>query len=201
MPELFFTGLLIGAIIGAPIGPVGTATLLEMTAGSHRRAVAGMTGCIAAEIVLLFVAVFGTGRLSAYLISLPKIVPVAVGMVMLAIGLYYLMATRLPRLGGATTFLIAFKITLLAPNNLAALIALIVAMGLAAKLNSPTHDAAFMIGELLGVTLCWIGLLWLGWRLRRYPGTQKAVPWLRRGTGAVMIMAGAIIVARQFLSL
>jgi arginine exporter protein ArgO len=201
VPELFFTGLLIGAIVGAPIGPVGTATLLELTAGSYRRAVAGMSGCIAAEIVLLFVAVFGTGRLSAYLISLPKIVPVAVGMVMLAIGLYYLIATRMPRLGSATTFLIAFKITLLAPNNLAALIALIVAMGLAARLNGLAHDAVFMVGEFLGVMFCWLGLLWLGWRLRRHPSMPKAVPWLRRGTGAIMIIAGTIIIARQFFPL
>jgi putative LysE/RhtB family amino acid efflux pump len=197
VPELFFAGFLIGVIVGAPIGPVGSATLLEITAGSTRRAVSGMAGCIVAEMVLLCVAVFGTSRLSTYLGSLPRIVAIAVGAAMVGIGIYYLLAAKMPRLGSGTTFIVAFKITLLAPNNLAALVALIAAMGLPAKLGSVAPNAAFMTGELFGVTSGWIILLLLGRRLRDRPGVQSAVPWLRRTTGAIMIVSGGVIIGQQ----
>ncbi len=195
--SLFLRGLLIGAIIGAPLGPIGTATLLEMTSGSLRRAVASMSGCVAAELVLLAFAVFSIGHLSGFMTSLPKLVPIAVGVAMLAIGLYYLTATQPPKIGSVTTFVIAFKITLLTPNNLAGLVALIAAMGIAAKLNSFTHDAEFMTGEVLGVSLGWAGLLWVGWHLRHGPKAQRFIPWLRRGVGAVMIAVGSILVIQQ----
>jgi putative LysE/RhtB family amino acid efflux pump len=194
---LFLSGVLVGVIIGAPLGPIGSITLLELTSGNLRRAVASMSGCVTAELVLLVFAVFSVGRLSSFMTSLPKFVPIAVGMAMLAIGFYYLTATQMPKIGSVATFVLAFKITLLAPNNLAGLVALIAAMGIAAKLNSFTPDAVFMAGEMLGVLLGWMGLFWVGWRLRHDPRAQRFIPWLRKGVGAIMIVVGSILVVQQ----
>jgi len=194
--ELFFSGLLIGVVVAAPIGPIGTATLLAAATGDYRAALGGMAGCILAELVLLIVAVAGAGSLGGYLASPPRIVPIGVGLALFALGLYYLMATHMPKLGGVTTFLFAFKITLLAPNNLAGLLALIVAMGLAGKLHSPAAAVSFMLGEFLGVTASWMALFGLGLRLRHNPTVSRAVPWLRRGVGAFMAIVGLLVVAR-----
>jgi putative LysE/RhtB family amino acid efflux pump len=196
MIELVLFGLLIGAIVAAPVGPIGTATFVHAMDGQKYPALAGMAGCIAAEMVLLAVAVFGAAQLRKHLTAPPPVVYIAVGSALVVLGLYYLTARRIPPLAGTASFLVAFKITLLSPNNLAAQMALITALGLAATLNTAAHAFGFMFGELVGLLLSWMALLSLGWRLGRSETAKKALPWLRRGVGAFIAITGIAIVAR-----
>jgi putative LysE/RhtB family amino acid efflux pump len=197
--QLFLMGLVIGTIVAAPIGPIGTATFVETVAGNYRIAVAGALGCVSAELVFLLIAVLGVIHFNASLAALPRIFHLLVGLAILLIGIYYLMATRAVQFGRIATFLVAFKITAFNPSNLAVLVSLIVAMGAASKLNSATHDIIFMLGEFLGVVLTWAGLIGLGWRLQRSARAKRAVPWLRRGVAFIMIIAGSTIVLQQIL--
>jgi threonine/homoserine/homoserine lactone efflux protein len=116
---------------------------------------------------------------------------------MLLIGLYYLLVQREPQINSAIAFLIGFKLTLLSPNNLAAIVALIVAFGMASALDSIASGAVFLAGEFLGVALAWLGLLALGRRLRRHAAAKSAIPWMRRATGILMLIAGSTILAQQ----
>jgi putative LysE/RhtB family amino acid efflux pump len=193
--ELVGAGLLIGAIVGAPIGPVGTATFIHAMAGHTRTALGGVAGCVAAEISLAVLAVINAALLRNYLTDLPEVARLGVGMILLIIGFYYLLAPHLPKPGAVASFLIAFKITLLSPHNILALIALIAAMGLAPKLNSISHAAAFIFGELISVTAYWIILVCLGLRMRNNDKLKVVVPWFRRGVGAFMIFAAIGIIA------
>jgi putative LysE/RhtB family amino acid efflux pump len=194
--QLLLVGLLVGAIVASPIGPVGTATLTEMLAGNYRKAFAGTAGCVAAELVLALIAVFGVIRFHVSLGTVPPAVNAAVGWMMLLIGFYYLVVQREPQFNGVTAFLVAFKLTLLSPNNLAAILALIVAFGMASLLDSPTNAAVFLAGEFFGVILAWLCLLGLGWRLRQHAAAKKAIPWMRRATGILMLVAGSTILAQ-----
>lgn len=200
MPDLFLSGLLIGAIVGAPVGPIGTAVLIETIGGNLRGAIAGMSGCFVAEVLLIGVAVLGAGEAGAFLTSLPRIVPITAGAIVVAIGLYYVAAASMPRFGDVTTFLVAFKITAFTPHNLAALVTFILTMNLAPRLNSPAAAAVFVSGELLGVLLGWIGLLLVGWRLRRSPKVHTAIPWLRRSVGIIMVLFGTILLTEQIFA-
>jgi len=132
--DLFLIGFGIGMIVAAPIGPIGTAALIEAIAGNYTAAFAAMAGCICAEFGLLLIAVFTVVHLNATSLAVPNVVHLSVGLAFLLVGLYYLTARRMSPVGGVTTFLIAFKITLFSPNNLAALVASIVAMGVPARL-------------------------------------------------------------------
>jgi putative LysE/RhtB family amino acid efflux pump len=193
--ELVGAGLLIGAIVGAPIGPIGTATFIHAMAGHTRTALGGVAGCVVAEISLAVLAIANVVLLKNYLTDLPQVDRLGIGIVLLFIGLYYLLARQLPRPGAAASFLIAFKITLLSPQNILALMALIAAMGLAAKLNSVSHAAAFIFGELISVTAYWIVLVCLGLRMRNNDRVKVVVPWFRRGVGAFMMLAAIGIIA------
>lgn len=195
--QLLLMGFLIGTIVSAPIGPIGTATLVETVAGNYRMAVASTAGCVSAELVLLSIAVFCVVHLDAVLGQVPRVVSLLVGLALVMMGLYYLLARRDVRLPPLTSFFIAFQITLLSPNNIAALVALIVAMGVAPYLDNLTSDVLFMLGELIGVIFCWALLIGLGWRLRQSEVAKKAVPLLRKGVAAVMIGAGLAIITQQ----
>jgi arginine exporter protein ArgO len=115
----------------------------------------------------------------------------------LLVGLYYLTAKHMVPAGGVTTFLIAFKMTLFLPNNLAAPVAAIVAMGVPARLGSFANDVAFASGEFSGVVVCWLSLIGLVALLHRKPLARRAIPWLRKGVGGVMMAAGLIIIMEQ----
>jgi putative LysE/RhtB family amino acid efflux pump len=195
--DLFLIGFGIGMIVAAPIGPIGTATLVEAIAGNYTAAFAAMAGCVCAEFGLLLIAVFGVVHLNATSLALPNVVHLSVGLAFLLVGLYYLTAKRISPVGGVTTFVIAFKITLFSPNNLAALVAAIVAMGVAARLSSFGNDAAFAAGEFSGVVVCWLSLVGLAALLQRKPLARRAIPWLRKGVGVVMMAAGLIIIVVQ----
>jgi hypothetical protein len=151
--DLFLIGFGIGMIVAARVGPIGTATLVETIAGNYSVAFAAMAGCICAEFGLLLIAVFGVVHLNATSLALPNIAHLSVGLALLLVGLYYLTAKQMSPVGGVTTFLIAFKITLFSPNNLAALVAAIVAMGVPARLSSFANDAVFAAGEFSGVVV------------------------------------------------
>jgi hypothetical protein len=110
--ELILFGLLVGVIIAAAIGPVGIATFVHAMAGQKYPALAGMGGCIAADMVLLAAAIFSAAWFEAYLVALPWAVYATIGLVLAAVGLYYLMGRRIPQPGGAVSFIVAFKITL-----------------------------------------------------------------------------------------
>jgi threonine/homoserine/homoserine lactone efflux protein len=198
MLELFAGGFLIGVTVGAPIGPIGTTSLIQVMAGNLRAALAGMAGCIAAEMVLVTVAILATAELKAYLVDLPAPVYLAVAVLLLAIGLHLILAARMPKLGRVASFLLAFKVTLLSPNNLVALMALIAAMGFASRLDRLVHNLAFVGGELIGLVACWSGVLWLGWRVRSNRKVGTMIPWLRRGVGLFVIVMAIAIIVRQF---
>jgi putative LysE/RhtB family amino acid efflux pump len=195
--DLFLIGFGIGMIVAAPIGPIGTATLVEIIAGNYTAAFAAVAGCICAEFGLLLIAVFGIVHLNATSLALPNIAHLSVGLAFLLVGLYYLTAKRMAPVGGVTTFLIAFKITLFSPNNLAALVAVIVAMGVPARLSSFANDAVFAAGEFSGVVVCWLSLIGLVALLHRKLLARRAIPWLRKGIGFMMMAAGLMIIMVQ----
>jgi putative LysE/RhtB family amino acid efflux pump len=182
--ELIGGGLIVGIIVAAPVGPIGTASLMQMTAGDHRSALAGMAGCVAAEVILIALAVLATNEVKAFLTDLPQLVYLGVSLILLALGLYFAFSNQMLQLGGVASFIVAFKVTLLSPNNLLALITLITTLGFAARLDSPLRASAFISGDLLGVVLCWAGILWLGWQLRR-------------AVGAFMVITAISIMLRQ----
>ena len=197
MVELIAGGFLIGVTAGAPIGPIGTASLVQIMAGNRQSALAGMAGCIAAEMTLFSIAILATAELKAYLTALPPPIYFGLGLLLLAIGFYFMFASQMPNLGRVASFLVAFKVTLLSPHNLLALMALIAAMGLAPRLDSPRHDLALIGGELLGLVACWAGAMWLGWRMRANRRVEVMLPWLRRGVGILLVFTALAIVARQ----
>lgn len=73
---------------------------------------------------------------------------------------------------------------------------MIAALGLTAQLTTVARAVCFMFGELAGLLLVWAGPLWLGWRLRHNETAKSAIPWLRRGVGALMLVMGIAIIVR-----
>jgi threonine/homoserine/homoserine lactone efflux protein len=195
---LFLYGLLVGAIVAAPTGPVGIASVTQVVRGHLRTALAIMAGCILAEVLNSTAAVFGSAHYSDLLNHPPAWVYLAAGLLLTGAGIWYL-ATH-PEPGRRDyAFAGAFGATMLnihIPN----LMLVLTMLGLPPLFTSTAAKLVFIGGEVLAVGVVWALLLALvQWRQRHGQGWRHLLPWLHRATGLALIGLGLYTLAEGFL--
>lgn len=199
MLALFGLAILMGMMTAVPLGPVGAAGVLYMMMGKRRSAKACAYGCLAAELVIVLVAV-GMGWYFRDFLGRPApALELMVGLVVACFGGYLLVKPQLPDLGVKLSGILSFKITLLSPNNLAGVVALMAFLGITRRLEGWDDVLIVVVGHVLGLALTWTLALLFGRWMRKSGRAENALPWLVRGVAVVLLLAGLALVAKVAL--
>ncbi len=197
------TGLVIGMIMSAPIGPVN---FLCFHRTLHRGLTAGMMvglGATLADGIFASIAIFGLKFASQFIENNIGIMQVVGGLLIIGFGLYLLrhkpLAVPPPHTGKQKTwrgFLTGVALVLTNPGNF---------FGFAAMFSGITdvitgapswfHGVNFIIGVVLGALLWWSLFTSLVWFMRGKI-TQTTLVKINRISGALILLCGILLVGR-----
>ncbi|MGL4650842.1 MAG: LysE family translocator [Caldilineaceae bacterium] len=193
--SLLPAALLIGVTIAAPVGPITVLYVRRALANGWRSGMATALGAASADAVYAAIAAFGLSFLSDTLVSLQDPVRLVGGLFLLYLGARIFRARpaeqaaqaeggSLARDYGSTLFL-----TLTNPMTILIFAGVFTGAGLAAyqQGGGQTCPAALVAGVFLG-SMLWAGSLVTAAALFRARFTPRAMQWVNRISGGVIIL-------------
>ncbi len=87
-----------------------------------------------------------------------------------------------------------FALTLINPVTLLAFLGIFAAVGLSRRSATIGHAAILVLGVLVGSLLWWLGLSF-GIGLFRRSIEPRHLAWINRGSGAILLLSGAALLA------
>lgn len=195
--DFFFKGLVIGASIAAPVGPIGLLCIQRtMLQGRFHGFVSGL-GAATADAVYGSIAGFGIDFISTFLIDQTKWVRLTGGVVLLLMGIKGLRskpAEHAVRTADSTSgigwsYLSTLLLTIANPMTILSFVAVFAALGV----ENPSHDYAGAILATLGVffgsALWWLMLSsFAGWLTDKL--NRTALLWIGRSSAVVIMGFG-----------
>jgi threonine/homoserine/homoserine lactone efflux protein len=200
MPSyLFLRGLAIGFALAAPVGPVGVLCVRRALAdGRHAAFVAGM-GAAFADTFYGAVAGLGLTVVSSFLMEHHIFLRVAGGLVLIVLGISSL-RMRAPfeptedcGPGLFKDFVSTFLITLTNPGTIFASMGVFAAFGAFGQQDMGS-SMILILGIFGGSTLWWLILSGAA-SAARARLSPRALDWLNRGSGIMLVLFGLGIIA------
>ena len=195
--SFFLKGIIIGASVSAPVGPVGLLCInRSLTEGRLRGFVSGL-GAATADMLFCIIAGFGFTFVSRFLeeqalwISLVG----ACGLVFLGVRIFFGRPEEksCAVTGGdlAHVYLSTFVLTLINPVTILFFVALFTSLGVTLSHQDYPSLALLIIGVLLGAVLWWFILTGCVSLLHRKL-TQEAIRWVNRISGTIVMVLGLL---------
>jgi len=163
MPLIYlFSGLLIGVLVAAPLGPVNLICIRRTLAYSRRNGFTVGMGAALADTIFGGIAAFGLSSVMAHVNRVNGWFEIVGGLILIAVSIN--LWTKHPhmsdavdtvrdRLKGAAG---AFTLTIMNPMTILGFIALFVALGLQDMGQQPLNGVMITVGIFLGSSLWWL---------------------------------------------
>jgi threonine/homoserine/homoserine lactone efflux protein len=195
--SFFFKGLLIGAAVSAPVGPIGLLCInRSLTEGRVRGFVSGL-GAATADMVFCIIAGFGFTFVSRFLEEQALWISFvgACGLVFLGLRIFF---SRPEEKSCAVTggdlahiYLSTFALTLINPVTILFFVALFTSLGVTLSREDYPSLMLLILGVLSGAVLWWFFLTGCVSLLHRRL-TQKTLRWVNRTSGTIVMVLGLL---------
>jgi threonine/homoserine/homoserine lactone efflux protein len=197
----FLKGITIGLIIAVPVGPIGIMcvrrTIFE---GKLAGFVSGL-GAATADAVFGIIAASGLSVVSDWLLGYQWWLRGAAGCLLLFIGGHSLLVKPPAKLASPPDpeslswhYVSTFALTLTNPVTVLAFLAIFAAVGLSGGAATFEHAAILVLGVWVGSLVWWLALsLSIGLLVRSFEPRHLA--WIHRGSGAILLVSGAALLA------
>jgi threonine/homoserine/homoserine lactone efflux protein len=197
-------GIVVGFVIAVPVGPVGVVcvrrTIFE---GKLAGFVSGL-GAATADAVFGIIAGFGLTMVSDWLLDYQEWLRAAGAGFLLMIGARAFVTSAEVRAEAqpdpeslSWDYASTFALTLINPVTLLAFLGIFAAVGLSGPSATIGHAAILVLGVLVGSLLWWLGLSF-GIGLFRRSIEPRHLAWINRGSGAILLLSGAALLADLF---
>lgn len=202
LPGLLPAAILIGVTIAAPVGPITVLYVRRALANGWRSGMATALGAASADSIYAAIAAFGLTFLSETLVSLQNPVRLVGGLFLLYLGIRIFRARPAEQAAqaaggslaqdyGSTLFL-----TLTNPMTILIFAGVFTGAGLAAyqQGGGQGQPVVLVVGVFLG-SILWAGSLVTAAALFRARFTPRAMQWVNRISGAVIIIFALVTLA------
>ena len=201
MFELFLKSMAIGALIAAPVGPVGGLCVRRtLLYGTLCGLVSGL-GAATADVVFCLIAGLGLNVILSFIAQERFWLSIAGGLFLVYLGFKVFLTPPAKgqltdqRLGYPKAFTSAFLLTITNPIVVLSFIALFAAMGVAGVDIDLKTGVVFNSGVFLGSSLWWIVLTAIFGRLRSRLGSHGLV-WVNRAAGVIILVSSIFVFLR-----
>ncbi len=191
-------GLLLGFSIAAPVGPIGVLCIRRTLAdGPWMGFVSGM-GAATADAAYGAIAAFGLTALSQPLLTQAFWMRLIGGLFLIGLGVRTMFArpggqTSAPvRAGALAAYGSTLMLTLTNPMTILAFAAAFAGLGMAGEQGGTCGASLLVAGVFLGSAAWWLTLSSLVARLRRHL-SLRALHWVNRGSGAILVGFGVVV--------
>ncbi|MGH7044979.1 MAG: LysE family translocator [Stellaceae bacterium] len=202
---LLVKGIVVGIVIAVPVGPVGVLCLRRtIFAGRLSGLVSGL-GAATADALFGAIAAFGLTFVSSWLFGYENALRAGGGAYLIYSGgsaLWSRTPDRLTDTPDAETllrdFASAFALTITNPVTIVVFLAIFAALGLGGTRATLPRACFMVLGVWLGSLLWWFGLS-AGVGFFRRSIEPRHLAWIGRGSGLVLLLSGAALVASVVL--
>ncbi|HME44465.1 MAG TPA: LysE family transporter [Syntrophorhabdales bacterium] len=195
--SFFFKGLLIGAAVSAPVGPIGLLCInRSLTEGRVRGFVSGL-GAATADMVFCIIAGFGFTFVSRFLDEQAVWISFvgACGLLFLGLRIFFSKPEEksCANTGGdlAHIYLSTFALTLINPVTILFFVAVFTSLGVTLSREDYPSLTLLIVGVLAGAVLWWFLLTGCVSLLHRRL-TQKTIRWVNRISGTIVMVLGLL---------
>ena len=198
-PTFLARGLVIGFGVAMAIGPMSLLTMRRTIAHGRLYGLVSGVGIASADASYAAVAAFGLAAITAVLVGARTALAFVGGVVLVWLAIRTIRAHPASsaaaaddRPGMPAAFLSIYGMTMTNPMTILSFAGIFAGLGLAG--HGGTEAALLTIGVFLGSSLWWVGLTAVVGRLRSRV-TPRALAWVNRVSGAVLLVFGAIAIA------
>lgn len=202
--NFFFKGLIAGAIIAVPVGPVGIICITRaLSWGAPYGLVSGL-GIATADALSAAIAAFGWTLIADFLAGEQKWLRLMSGMFFLYLGSRLLRAKSaapgtLPsrQAGLSAAYASMFFLTLTNPVTLLSFIALFAALGVEKAGVNYLSAAALTLGAFVGSALWWVILEFLIYSPNIKFDSHR-LRWISRLAGLIIVLFGCFVIFQLY---
>ena len=200
----FLKGIVVGAVIAVPVGPVGILCLHRTIFEGRLSGLVSGLGAATADSLFGAVAAFGLSFVSNWLFGYEKWLRAAGGIYLLYIGGSALLSGVRDRIAEQSNpetlfrdFASAFALTITNPVTILVFLAIFAALGLGTQ--ATLVDASILVlGVWVGSFVWWLGLS-VGIGLFRRAIEPRHLAWISRASGIILFATGAALLATVVL--
>jgi threonine/homoserine/homoserine lactone efflux protein len=192
---LFFKGLIIGASVSAPVGPIGLLCInRSLTEGRVRGFVSGL-GAATADMLFCIIAGFGFTFVSRFMNEQALLIRLVGAFCLIVLGLRIFVAKPEEKScavsGGdlAHIYVSTLFLTLINPITVLFFVALFTSLGLSFTQHAHLSLALLTSGVFVGAVLWWFLLTGAVSRLHRRL-SQETMRWVNRVSGTIIMVLG-----------
>lgn len=194
---MFWTGLILGFSIAAPVGPIGVLCIRRTLADGRAAGLVSGLGAATADAIYGFIAGFGLTFISALLLSQSGWLRLVGGLFLLYLGVRTFLAAPAAQSASADgrgllgAYLSTFALTITNPATILSFLGVFAGLGLASRASDFGAATVLVAGVFLGSALWWLllsGAVGL-FRDRVGPATLR---WINRASGAVIVGFGLV---------
>lgn len=200
--ECLLKGILIGLMFGVPIGAVGAMTVQRTLERGFGAGLMTGLGSSAADCLYACVGVFGLTFISDFLLKYQIIITVIGGVFVLIMGISQLVkknAENAPQKSaeGAKMFLSSFTVGITNPAAILTFLFAFTYFGIS-EISGTLNGISLVAGVFIGTYIWWTDLSGVVCIIKRRSG-DKALPYMNKIFGVILILFAAVIFARVIL--
>jgi threonine/homoserine/homoserine lactone efflux protein len=202
----FLKGIVVGAVIAVPVGPVGILCLRRSIFEGQAAGLVSGLGAATADAFFGVVAAFGLTFVSKWLLGYEGLLRAAGGCYLLYAGGRALFATpheaaeQSEREGLFRDFFSTFALTITNPITILVFLGIFEALGLSGARATLLRAGVLVAGVWTGSFLWWL-LLSLGVGIFRRSIGGHHLAWISRGSGAILFLSGAALLGTTVVKL
>lgn len=196
----FFTGMIIGFSIAAPVGPIGVLCIRRTLADGRLHGLASGLGAASADAIYGSIAGFGLTAISGFLVAQGDWLRLIGGAFLVYLGARTFATRPAAQPAGAGgrglagAYASTFALTLTNPVTILSFAAIFAGLGLAERESSYGAAIALVAGVFAGSAAWWL-LLSGGVSLFRGAFTPPRMRWINRLSGVVLAGFGILALA------
>jgi threonine/homoserine/homoserine lactone efflux protein len=201
----FLKGIVVGAVIAVPVGPVGILCLHRTIFEGRLSGLVSGLGAATADALFGAVAAFGLTFVSDWLFGYETWLRAAGGVYLLYIGASALLTEAQDKIAEEAKpetlfrdFVSAFALTVTNPVTILVFLAIFAALGLGGTQATLVRAGFLVLGVWVGSFLWWLTLS-VGIGLFRRAIEPRHLAWISRASGIILFATGAALLATVVL--
>ncbi|HEY1300651.1 MAG TPA: LysE family transporter [Stellaceae bacterium] len=195
----FLKGILVGAVIAVPVGPVGVLCVRRTIFEGRLAGLASGLGAATADAIFGIIAGFGLTFIADWLLGWEALLRVGGGAYLVYIGGAASFAAPEAKQeeetdpeGLARDFASTFALSVTNPVTILAFLGIFAALGLSGARATLGRATILVLGVWLGSMLWWLALS-LGIAPFRRSIGQRHLAWISRGSGIILLLSGVAL--------
>jgi threonine/homoserine/homoserine lactone efflux protein len=201
----FLKGIVVGAVIAVPVGPVGILCLHRTIFEGRLSGLVSGLGAATADALFGAIAAFGLTFVSDWLFGYETSLRAAGGVYLLYIGASALLTKAQDKIAEEAKpetlfrdFVSAFALTVTNPVTILVFLAIFAALGLGGTKATLVRAGFLVLGVWVGSFLWWLTLS-VGIGLFRRAIEPRHLAWISRASGIILFATGAALLASVVL--